>query len=181
MELASAPLAKWQLIFSAHISCIYKGKIWNASCGCCSSVKGKGDFLVLVMPRVHMARHVWLLAQPKPGTAKAWHCHVPAPQGQGHLCCDQQGFAPPVAPRDLRQPERRRAQLHVFTASLWPPLCQQWQCSLPCWCWCDKNNLTESRNHPQQDAQFKPSLTHQPLSLCRVLQLTPEWWEGKKF
>lgn len=27
MELASAPLSKWQLMFSAHISCVYEGKI----------------------------------------------------------------------------------------------------------------------------------------------------------
>lgn len=43
MELASAPLSMWQLIFSAHIGCIYEGKILSAPRGCCSRARyGEG-------------------------------------------------------------------------------------------------------------------------------------------
>lgn len=40
MELASAPRSEWQLLFSAHISCIYEGKIPSAPCGSCARARG---------------------------------------------------------------------------------------------------------------------------------------------
>lgn len=83
MELASAPLAKWQLIFSARISCIYKGKISNAPCSSCSSAcEGEVSWpcqrhVCRVYQRAHGRARV------VPGTARAWHCHAAAPGARG--------------------------------------------------------------------------------------------------